>query len=74
MRKELFANGRFYHIFNRGVDKRTLFWDRYDYSRFLQGMEEFNSVEPIGSIYENYFNKDKGKKEGDHWLNLSRIA
>ncbi|MDP2668455.1 MAG: transposase [bacterium] len=57
MRKTLFEEGEYYHIYNRGVDKRTIFLDEYDYSRFLQGMDEFNSVEPIGSIYENSFIK-----------------
>ena len=61
MRRESFANGQFYHVFNRGVDKRMIFLDRYDYTRFLQSMEEFNSIEPIGSIYERSFDKDKTK-------------
>ncbi|OGF61779.1 hypothetical protein A2662_04380 [Candidatus Giovannonibacteria bacterium RIFCSPHIGHO2_01_FULL_45_33] len=55
MRKVKFINGGFYHIFNRGTDKRTIFADNYDFERFLQGMREFNSLKPIGSIYENSF-------------------
>lgn len=57
MRKEVFENGEYYHIFNRGVDKRLIFGDQYDVQRFLQSMEEFNVVKPIGSIYENSFRK-----------------
>lgn len=63
MRKEEFANGEFYHIFNRGVDKREIFSDIFDSKRFFQGMDEFNSVQPIGSIYENSFLKDKNKNK-----------
>lgn len=59
MRKELFANGEFYHIYNRGTDKRIIFADEYDFKRFLQSMDEFNAIEPIGSIYENSFLKDQ---------------
>lgn len=55
MRKTQFVEGEFYHVYNRGVDKRKMFLDEYDYSRFLQGMDEFNVLEPIGSIYENSF-------------------
>ncbi|MBI2024200.1 transposase [Candidatus Giovannonibacteria bacterium] len=61
MRKEGFSNGEFYHVYNRGVDKRIIFIDNYDFGRFLQGIEEFNTIEPIGSIYENSFN-NKSKK------------
>jgi putative transposase len=55
MRKVLLVNDEYYHIFGRGVDKRTIFTDPNDYGRFLQGMEEFNTLDPIGSIYENSF-------------------
>lgn len=56
-RKINFATGEFYHIFNRGVDKRSIFSDINDVKRFFQSMEEFNTKEPIGSIYENSFLK-----------------
>jgi len=57
MRKVSFGEGEFYHIYNRGVDKRRVFLDKEDFERFLQSMEEFNTLDPIGSIYENYFLK-----------------
>lgn len=59
MRKTQFAEGEYYHIYNRGVDKRSIFGDREDIERFLQCMEEFNVVEPIGSLYENSFRRDR---------------
>lgn len=52
MRKVKLANGEYYHILNRGVDKRAVFLDEEDLERFLQSMQEFNTLEPIGSIYE----------------------
>lgn len=51
--------GEIYHIYNRGVDKRTIFKDYKDLERFFQGMVEFNQEMPIGSIHENAFRKDK---------------
>lgn len=48
-----FANGEFYHVFNRGVDKRIIFTDKYDIDRFFKSLIEFNIVDPIGSLYEN---------------------
>ena len=59
MRKTAFVENEFYHIYNRGVDKRSIFSDKNDLERFFQSMQEFNVIEPIGSIYENSFNKEK---------------
>lgn len=53
MRNTPLVEKEFYHIYNRGVDKRNIIQDINDLNRFLQGMEEFNSIKPIGSIYEN---------------------
>lgn len=47
-----------YHVYNRGVDKRVVFADRLDYDRFLQSLAEFNSKQPIGSLYLNQFRKN----------------
>lgn len=55
LRKIQFVNGEFYHIYNRGVDKRIIFNERQDLDRFFQGMIEFNVADPIGSLYENSF-------------------
>ena len=59
MRKTPFVNGEIYHVFNRGVDKRNIFINKYDLERFFQSMSQFNRIEPIGSIYENRFVKQK---------------
>src|SRR3989344_5868781 len=59
MRKVKFSNGEFYHIYNRGVDKRTVFINRFDFARFIQSMDEFNSIRPVGSIFENSFRKNQ---------------
>lgn len=57
MRKVQLVEGEYYHIFNRGVDKRDVFLNQDDFQRFLTSMVEFNVLEPIGSIYENSFRK-----------------
>ena len=58
MRKIPFVENEFYHIYNRGVDKRSVFSDKNDLDRFFQSMVEFNTVEPIGSIYEKSLEKE----------------
>lgn len=60
MRKEPFTTGEYYHVFNRGTDKRTVFTEPKDMERFLQSMQEFNQLEPIGSLYENHLRKKNG--------------
>lgn len=37
-----FTNGFYYHIFNRGVEKRIIFLDRWDYKRFLKTIIFYN--------------------------------
>ena len=59
MRKHVFTNDEFYHIFNRGVEKRTIFIDKGDFERFIESMDVFNSVLPVGSLYERAFTKNK---------------
>jgi putative transposase len=55
MRKIIFAKDEYYHIYNRGVDKREVFLDTNDYERFFKSTQEFNGEEPIGSLYEKTF-------------------
>jgi len=42
MKRPKFANSHFYHVFNRGVDKRKIFMGDKDYSRFLFSLRDFN--------------------------------
>lgn len=60
MRKVIFANGEYYHIYNRGVDKREVFLDEADYNRFLISLREFNCSDAIGSLYEKSLRDKKG--------------
>ncbi|MFH1564556.1 MAG: transposase [bacterium] len=64
MRKLQFENDKYYHIYNRGVDKRDIFLDERDFGRFIVSMREFNVVEPIGSLYEKYLRESRGVNGG----------
>ena len=61
MKRPQFITSEYYHVYNRGVDRRKIFSDKYDLDRFFQCMDEFNSLNPIGSIYENTFLDDSVK-------------
>lgn len=43
MRKTEFANEEYYHIYNRGVDKREVFCVDMDYTRFLEAIRFTNN-------------------------------
>ena len=47
MLKPPFANNEIYHIYNRGVEKRTIFLKGRDYQRFLDGIYLFNTPMPV---------------------------
>lgn len=64
MKKIEFQNGNFYHIYNRGIDRRKVFLNRHDYSRFIVCLKEFNQVEPIGSLYLLNLNRKRDSLSG----------
>jgi len=51
MREVKFQSGEYYHIYNRGVDKREIFMDERDFVRFLRSMREFNCVKATGGLH-----------------------
>lgn len=57
MRKDPLVTGLYYHVYNRGVDKRDIFIDTTDLDRFALSVKEFNTVKPIGSIKDLTFRK-----------------
>jgi len=59
MRKDSFIIGQYYHIYNRGTDKRIVFQDLQDLDRFLGSIKEFNTIDPIGSIKDKNLTKNK---------------
>src|SRR3989338_5941081 len=62
MRNIKFAIKEFYHIYNRGVDKRNIFMNSDDVNRFLFCMLVFNTEDPVGSIYLNFLEKKRKQK------------
>jgi len=43
-------NGSLYHIYNRGVDKRDIFFTKWDYLRFYQSLAYFNQIPAINDF------------------------
>ncbi len=63
----IFDNSIYYHIYNRGVDKRRVFLNNKDFERFLLSMVEFNQVGLVGSL------RDVLRfQSSDYWNSSSR--
>src|SRR3990167_5769116 len=50
MRRQPIVTGEYYHIYNRGVDKRDIFNNQKDMDRFIESILEFNRTEGIMSL------------------------
>jgi len=70
LRKDPFITGEYYHIYNRGIDKRVIFKSRRDYERFMMLLYLANSndsfrLDDILGKQHKTFNEvlllDKGK-------------
>ncbi len=53
MRKLKFENNYYYHIYNRGVDKREIFQDDKDRNRFMGEIVHFNNTNQIFNLGQN---------------------
>lgn len=61
-----FVNGQFYHIYNRGTEKRRTFENRRDQNRFIQTMRYYQLAGPkprfSNSFHNPYFKPALNKK------------
>ena len=52
--KPSIQTGEFYHVYNRGVEKRDVFCARVDYIRFIHDLFEFNDTRPAPEFARRY--------------------
>ena len=50
IRRQPLITGQYYHVYNRGVDKRDIFTDKNDIYRFIESIKEFNRTDKINSL------------------------
>lgn len=67
-----FAPAEYYHIYNRGVDRRTIFLDESDYKRFQLLLYSANSATPIHlSNYSDWQNLNFSEiKRGERLVDI----
>lgn len=72
LRKDPFVTGEYYHLFNRGIDKRIIFKSKADYARFVMLLYVSNSLEDsfrldnlinrLHKKFDEVLTLDRGKK------------
>lgn len=60
MRKQKLVSNNIYHVYNRGVEKRHIFLDGSNYSRFIDGLIIFNDIKPIINPKQRIINIKNG--------------
>src|SRR3989344_6529764 len=70
--KQYVTNG-FYHIYNRGVEKRIIFLDQQDYAVFLSYLKEYLLPKNEKELYERLSDPNTSAKEKDKILRLLRM-
>lgn len=70
--KQYLENG-YYHIYNRGVEKRIIFLDQQDYAVFLSYLKEYLLPKNEKDLYERLSDLQISPKEKDKILKLLRM-
>lgn len=70
--KQYHENG-YYHIYNRGVEKRKIFLDQQDYSVFLSYLKEYLSPKDEKGLYEKLGRVDLSPRERDKIIKTLRL-
>lgn len=71
-RKTYVENG-YYHIYNRGVEKRPIFLDQQDYGVFLSYLKEYLLPKDEKSLFQKLSDPNTSYKEKDKILKLLRL-
>ncbi|KKU28143.1 MAG: hypothetical protein UX80_C0035G0010 [Candidatus Amesbacteria bacterium GW2011_GWA2_47_11b] len=71
-RKQYLVNG-YYHLYNRGVEKRVVFLDEQDYSVFLSYLKDYLLPKNKSSLLQTIADPHANSKQKDKVLKLLRL-
>jgi putative transposase len=71
--RKTFVENSYYHIYNRGVEKRTIFLDQQDYGVFLSYLKEYLLPKDEKELHERHSDPSTPSKEKDKILKLLRL-
>lgn len=72
-RTKQYVESGYYHIYNRGVEKRPIFMDKQDYAVFLSYLRDYLLPKDIKGLSEKLSNPTTSYKEKDKILKLLRL-
>ncbi len=70
---KFYADNGYYHIYNRGVEKRLIFQDDQDYAVFLSYLKDYLLPKNIAELTNRLTNPDTSYKEKNKILKLLRL-
>lgn len=70
--KKYVENG-FYHIYNRGVEKRKIFLDDQDYAVFLSYLKTYLLPKDISGLQDTLVSKESSRQEKDKAAKLLKL-
>lgn len=71
--RKIYLENGYYHIYNRGVEKRTIFLDEQDHAVFLSYLKEYLLPKNENELYDKLTDPDISPKEKDKTLKLLRM-
>ncbi|MBI2330180.1 transposase [Candidatus Daviesbacteria bacterium] len=71
--RKIYVDGSYYHIYNRGVEKRIIFTDRQDYGVFLHYFKEYLSPKEEEDLKKQLSKTDLPYKEKADLQRLLRL-
>ena len=71
--RKIYLKNGFYHLYNRGVEKRIIFLDKQDYSVFLSYLKEYLNPKDEVELYQKIEDPNISYIERDKYLKLLRL-
>lgn len=71
--RKVYAENGYYHIYNRGVEKRTIFNDQQDYSVFLNYLKQYLEPKNEKELYSKLSDESLPWPEKEKCLQLIRL-
>ena len=68
-----YTEGGYYHVYNRGVNKRTIFKDAQDSTVFLSYLKTYLLAKDVDMLNKMLSSPDSSPKEKNHALNLLHL-
>lgn len=69
IRKVIFSNGEYFHVFNRGVNRRKIFLENNDYKRGLETLEFYTYMNHTQRF--SFYNRLSQSKKQEYFQNIS---